>query len=243
MYLTINERFKFVVNDYVKKKLGVNNSKLANSLGVKSALFSEILNLRTNLSLELASKFLEMYPEISKEWLLIGSGEMLSGKSEDGTQFISQNDLNTLTQEYGFLPDIDFVKAHLSLSEIQLKNNVSSLKSSLREKIITLNNLAEIASSLKLDTDSYFGSRFETITESDYMKRLLESYNPATSSFDNVKLKWITLMFQFESSNDHLTYITANSIRYLKSGLNSWLDLGLIKLDQNLISKVSISAK
>ena len=177
------------------------------------------------------------------EWLITGEGEMLSDKSANGTQFISQNDLNTLTQEHGFLPDIDFVKSHLSLSEIQLKNNVSSLKSSLREKIITLNNIADIASSLKLDTDSYYGSRFETITESDYMKRLLESYNPATTSFDNVKLKWITLIFQFESSNDHLTYITANSIRYLKSGVKSWLDLGLIKLDQKLFDKVSISEK
>lgn len=239
MYLTINERFKFAVNDYVKKKLGINNSKLANSLGVKSALFSEILNLRTNLSMELASKFLSMFPEISKDWLLVGSGEMLTDTSGEGTHFVSQNDLNILSQEYGFLPDIDFIKSHLSLSETQLKNIVSSLKSSLREKIITNNNLAEIANLFMLDTDSYYKSRFETITEKDYMKRLLESYNPAKTSFDNVKLKWITLIFQFESSNEHLSYMTSKTTRYLKSGLNSWLDIGLIKIDKELISKIS----
>lgn len=74
---TINERFKYVVENYIKGILGVNKGDLASLLGLKPSLFSEILNNRTNLSLETASKFLLMYPMIDTMWLLVGKGEML----------------------------------------------------------------------------------------------------------------------------------------------------------------------
>lgn len=79
---TINERFRIVVEDYIKGVLKVNKGNLASFLGLKPSLFSEILNNRTNLSLETASKFLLMYPMVDTMWLLTGAGEMLKASAK-----------------------------------------------------------------------------------------------------------------------------------------------------------------
>lgn len=95
---TINERFKLVVEDYIKKELGVNKGNLASFLGLKPSLFSEILNCRTNLSIETASKFLSMYPMIDTMWLLTGQGSMLkeSNTPEPAEKLIATADLQPI---------------------------------------------------------------------------------------------------------------------------------------------------
>lgn len=92
METTINQRFKIAVNDYIKGELGISKGHLANFLGLKPSLFSEILNFRTNLSIETASKFLAMYPQISTEWLLMGKGKML-GENKELNNMIAQKDI------------------------------------------------------------------------------------------------------------------------------------------------------
>lgn len=238
MQQSINERFKIVVNEYIKKELGINKTHLANALGVKSSLFSEILNFRTNLSLEMASKFLTLYPMVSTDWLLFGTGDMLHKKNDDATN-ISKHDLEILNKEYGFFPDLDIVKSYLMLSDSRLKNMLSNLKKEMEQKIETNNNICQIAEELFLNKDTYYKNRFEKISEKDYMKKVIQDFNPSTTSFENVKLKWITLIYQFESSNEDLSFITANMIRYLKMGINSRLNLGFLKINHDLINKLS----
>lgn len=173
------------------------------------------------------------------EWLITGEGEMLNGNSENNTEFISENDLSVLEQEYGFFPDIEVVKSYLTFTENQLKNILSSKKTSLKEKIATSNNISLIANSLLLNRDTYYKHRFTTITEKEYMEKMVREYNPSTTSFENVKLKWITLIYQFQSDDDHLSYIIADKIRYMKSAVDSGIRLGFLKLDEDRANKLS----
>ena len=154
-------------------------------------------------------------------------------------EFISENDLSVLEQEYGFFPDIEVVKSYLTFSESQLKNILSSKKTSLKEKIATSNNISLIANTLLLNRDTYYKHRFTTITEKEYMEKMVRDYNPATTSFENVKLKWITLIYQFQSDDDHLSYIIADKIRYLKSAVDSGIRFGFLKLDEDRANKLS----
>ncbi|HBV14953.1 hypothetical protein [Chryseobacterium carnipullorum] len=105
---TINQRFKIVVNDYIKGELGIKNVELANFLGIKPALFSEILNFRTNLSLETAAKFLSMYPQVNTQWLLTGTGSMLNGPVKNNESlFFSKERKNLFEKFVKFFEEVD----------------------------------------------------------------------------------------------------------------------------------------
>jgi hypothetical protein len=191
-------------------------------------------------------------PEIDANWLLTGEGEMIKKELSSNKVnrksikqlevediFISKNDLDILEREYGFFPDIDMVKSYLTLSESRLKNILSSLKADLREKIATNNNISLIAEKLMTNRDSYYRHRFKIITEKEYMKGIMEDFDPSRTSFEDVKLKWIALIYTFQSSNEHLTFITANMMRYLKMAVDSGLRLGFIQINESLINKIS----
>lgn len=180
-------------------------------------------------------------PDLNLEWLLTGNGEMFNDKKGNQSKedsIISKNDIDTLEREYGFFPDIDIVKSYLCLSESRLKNILSSLKADLREKIATNNNIALIAETLLINRDSYYKHRFQEITEKEYMKKMMQDFDPSTTSFENVKLKWITLIYQFQSSNEDLAFLISNMTRYLKRAVDSGLSLGFLKVDEDLINKV-----
>lgn len=177
--------------------------------------------------------------ELNVEWLITGEGEMLNASKVDEISGISKKDLAVLEQEYGFFPDMEVIKSYLTFSETQLKNILSSKKTSLKDKIATSNNISLIADTLLLNRDTYYKHRFITITEKEYMEKMMRDYNPSTTSFENVKLKWITLIYQFESDDDHLSYIIADKIRYLKTAVDSGIRLGFLNLDEEKANKLS----
>lgn len=76
----VKDRFKFLVNSYIKNLLKVNNGLLAQSLNLSKSNLSNILNSNKNqkVSLETISKILRLYPEVNIKWLILGEGDMLN---------------------------------------------------------------------------------------------------------------------------------------------------------------------
>ncbi len=62
----------------LKKHLGLSYSEIAHSIGKKNGQsFYDILSGRHGISPSLASSIVEEWPEIRKEWLLLGEGDIV----------------------------------------------------------------------------------------------------------------------------------------------------------------------
>jgi plasmid maintenance system antidote protein VapI len=59
------------------EKDGLTSSRFADKIGVQRPALSHVLNGRNKVSLEMVTKILTAYPEISPDWLIQGEGEML----------------------------------------------------------------------------------------------------------------------------------------------------------------------
>lgn len=71
----INQRFIMAINSLLKDK-GLTKTKIAETLGIKPAKFSEILNYRMNAGVELIAELCYQY-SFSASWILNGIGPML----------------------------------------------------------------------------------------------------------------------------------------------------------------------
>ena len=71
----INKRFVAAINSLLQDS-GLTKAKVAESLGVKPAKFSEILNNRMNAGVDVIAKLCEQY-SFSESWILNGKGYML----------------------------------------------------------------------------------------------------------------------------------------------------------------------
>lgn len=72
-----NQRFRRAF-DYVKSESRITQKDLAYRLGYKNQSYiSDVYNGRTKPSTSLLSSFADLFPTISKEWLLTGEGAML----------------------------------------------------------------------------------------------------------------------------------------------------------------------
>ena len=83
----INGRFIAAIDSLLKDK-GLTKTKVAESLGIKPAKFSEILNNRMNAGVDTIAELCEQY-SFSAEWILTGQGDMLKsgqikGRSKPG---------------------------------------------------------------------------------------------------------------------------------------------------------------
>ena len=77
----MESRFKQCV-DYLKEKRRIYNaSDLAKMMGVQKSYISELIKEKRTLSERFVLNLTEHFPEISKDWLLTGSGEMLVSKT------------------------------------------------------------------------------------------------------------------------------------------------------------------
>jgi transcriptional regulator with XRE-family HTH domain len=56
---------------------GLTSSRFADKIGVQRPALSHVLNGRNKVSLEMVTKILKAYPEVSPDWLIQGEGEML----------------------------------------------------------------------------------------------------------------------------------------------------------------------
>lgn len=77
----INTRFNHAVNAILANKLVASKASLAESLGVKPAKFSEILNGRMKAGVDMISIMCDLY-NISPDWLLMSRGNNLFRDSE-----------------------------------------------------------------------------------------------------------------------------------------------------------------
>ncbi|MBO4654979.1 MAG: helix-turn-helix transcriptional regulator [Bacteroidales bacterium] len=73
----INERFISSVNYLISEKKAHNKTEIATAMGIKPNTFSEILNKRMSLGLQMIEPFCTHYG-ISIAWLITGQGEMLA---------------------------------------------------------------------------------------------------------------------------------------------------------------------
>lgn len=83
----INRRFIAAIESLLKDK-GLTKTKVAESLGIKPAKFSEILNNRMNAGVDAIADLCDQY-NFSAEWILTGQGAMLKigpikGRSKPG---------------------------------------------------------------------------------------------------------------------------------------------------------------
>ena len=80
------------------KYLGVGQNKFAERVGLSRGYVN---NIGDNITMKSVNKIVQVYPELSKNWLLTGEGEMLSGEqperahSEAGRKSGENRDLST----------------------------------------------------------------------------------------------------------------------------------------------------
>lgn len=73
---TINQRFIDVINYLLDSKIESNKYSIAQKLGLKTSMFSEILKKRVNVGIDHIIRLNENW-NISYDWILDGSGEMI----------------------------------------------------------------------------------------------------------------------------------------------------------------------
>ena len=70
--------------EQLKKYLGLSYAEIAQELGKKNGQsFYDILSGRHGISQDLATSIVERWPEISREWLLFGDGELAPAQQQN----------------------------------------------------------------------------------------------------------------------------------------------------------------
>lgn len=69
-----NLRFVQILDDLKKKGVVTDYVQVANILGTNKAAISDIKGLRKKLSIELLRRLKTSYPDVSLEWVVMGSG-------------------------------------------------------------------------------------------------------------------------------------------------------------------------
>src|SRR6476469_1587874 len=73
---TINQRFAQLI-----KQLGLNKNAFAQSLGKTASVIQHLMYGRNKPGYDLLCKVFEVYPNVSRDWLLLGNGPMLVGSN------------------------------------------------------------------------------------------------------------------------------------------------------------------
>ncbi len=99
----INRRFIIAVTAVMANKLNSSKTGLAESLDVKPAKFSEILNGRMNVGTDMIAKICDYY-DVSPDWLLLSRGNNVFRQVAKQTIWIDDDNLNMKYTEDG-MPD------------------------------------------------------------------------------------------------------------------------------------------
>lgn len=89
----INRRFITAVTAIIANKLISSKTGLAESLGVKPAKFSEILNGRMNVGIDMIARMCDFY-EVSPDWLLLSRGNNVFRQMTKQAIWIDDDNLN-----------------------------------------------------------------------------------------------------------------------------------------------------
>ncbi|MDI6832998.1 MAG: helix-turn-helix transcriptional regulator [Bacteroidales bacterium] len=97
-------------------------SEFADVLEIDRSRLSHILNGRNNPSLEIVMKILEKFPEISSDWLLFGSGNMLKNieTSNKNSNLINEKNKPTTAEL-----DLEIPESYNDDKNIDPQNNVA----------------------------------------------------------------------------------------------------------------------
>ena len=92
--VVVNERVIEAINYILKINPNLNKALLAESIGIKPAKFSEILNKRMAAGMDIIQKLCSDYA-ISANWLITGEGEMYRSDHLEGKVYYEKIDENT----------------------------------------------------------------------------------------------------------------------------------------------------
>lgn len=112
----VNKRFKESVENLINLGKALNKSAIAEVLNIKKSKFSEILNSRMNVSVELISDFCEAY-DISLDWMLYDRGDWKKhtyGVNEIGQEYL----LKTKTEQEAQVIPIYGLDTSISLEDL-----------------------------------------------------------------------------------------------------------------------------
>ena len=134
---TINERFIFLVNYIISEKVAKNKAEIAQILDVKPSKFSEILNKRMNVGIDMIVNICSRFG-ISVEWVLTGNGDMLQKN-------VSQSIIGDNNMQAG--KNINSQPNELFLAKIKLlEQRIVEQENQINEKDIQINKLLNILS-------------------------------------------------------------------------------------------------
>lgn len=108
----INRRFIKAVTAIMVNKLISSKTGLAESLGVKPAKFSEILNGRMNVGIDMIARMCDFY-EVSPDWLLLSRGNNVFRQTSKQAIWIDDDNLNMKYSEEAVSDNNTFEDAKL----------------------------------------------------------------------------------------------------------------------------------
>lgn len=103
----MNQRFRAVTNELKKLRKVYSDADLARILGISRGEMSNVMSGRRPVSKRIVDNLTTHFPEIDKEWLLTGDGEMLKSHSASAENHsisiageeIKENKINVNTDE------------------------------------------------------------------------------------------------------------------------------------------------
>lgn len=139
----INRRFITAVNAIMANNLISSKSGLAESLGVKPAKFSEILNGRMKVGIDMIAILCDFY-HISPEWLLMSRGNNVFRPSSTLAKiWVDDEDLDV------HIPDENEANQYLSTQQSSSDSTANALLSIIRDKDEAIRKQAEDIGRLK----------------------------------------------------------------------------------------------
>lgn len=137
----ITARFSRAVTAIISTGQCPNKATLADSLGVKPAKFSEILNGRMKVGLDMVARMCDLY-SVSPDWLLMGRSNHLFRTTSLPKYWVDDCDLDAK------LPDCTTVETNPIVSE-PLSESLSAFLSLIKDKDREIGNLREDIGKLK----------------------------------------------------------------------------------------------
>lgn len=103
----MNQRFRDVTNELKKLRKVYSDADLARILGISRGEMSNVMSGRRPVSKRIVDNLTTHFPEIDKEWLLTGDGEMLKSNSANAENHsisiageeVKENKINVNTDE------------------------------------------------------------------------------------------------------------------------------------------------
>lgn len=170
----IDNRFISAVIALMERDIVTTQGEVAQTLGVKPAKFSEIMNGRMHVGVDMLAELSEYY-HVSADWLLMGRGHYMFRKSSIPPELVEYNDL-ILEHPYEIEDEEEMLKLRIKKVEEEEQEQ--------REIVITPTLMAIIS-----DKDKTLLAQAEEIgrlkAENNELRRHLEK-NASAASIDSI---------------------------------------------------------